>query len=216
MMPHDRALQEAVLAELVWEPSINAAHIGVTADTGIVTLSGHVENFLQKRNAEKATARVRGVRAVVEELLVKLALPLKYGDEEIARAALNRLDWEDSVPAGTVKVRVEQGWVTLSGLVEWHFQREAAEKVLRGMTGIVGIQNDTIVKSHPVASDIRAEIDAALHRSRFDPSTITVTAEGGVVTLSGTVPTMSDRYVACQTAWNSKATSAVHNDLAVA
>ncbi|MEG8040358.1 BON domain-containing protein [Sphingomonas sp. LR60] len=143
-------------------------------------------------------------------------MPLKYGDEEIARAALNRLDWEDSVPAGVIKVRVEQGWVTLSGMVEWNFQREAAEKVLLGMMGIVGIQNDTTVKPHPVASNIRAEIDAALHRSRFDPDTITVTAEGGTVTLSGTVPTMSDRYVACQTAWNSKATSAVHNDLVVA
>ena len=215
-MSEDRALQDAVLAELRWEPSIDVAHIGVTADAGVVTLTGHVESYVQKRNAEKAVSRVRDVKAVVVELVVRLPIPRQHGDEEIARAALTRLDWEEGVPTAHVKVQVESGWLTLSGQVEWHYQREAAEKVLRGMTGVVGIANEMTVKAHPVAADVRAEIDAALHRSRFDPDTITVTTEGGTVVLSGTVPTLSDRFIACRTAWNSRATSAVKNDLIVA
>lgn len=215
-MPQDRALQESVLTELVWEPSVDVAHIGVTAERGIVTLTGHVENFLQKRNAEKATARVRGVRAVVEELEVRLPFPLKHGDEEIAKAALNRLDWEVDVPKDVVTIRVENGWVTLTGCVEWHFQREAAERVLRGLVGVVGIQNEIITKVHPIAQDVTAEIDAALHRSRFDPRTMTVAADGGKITLSGTVPTLADRYVACQTAWKSRGATEVENNLVVA
>lgn len=215
-MPQDRALQEAVLAELGWEPSVNAGHVGVTAEAGIVTLTGHVENFLQKRTAEKAAARVRGVRAVVDALRVRLPMPLHYGDEEIARAALNRLDWEADVPVDCVQVTVENGWVTLSGRVEWRYQHEAAERILRGMSGVVGIQNEITIKPHPLAQDVSAEIDAALHRSRFDPSTMSVTTEGGTVTLSGTVATLADSYVACQTAWRAPGTTAVQNDLLVA
>ena len=215
-MPQDRALQESVCTELTWEPSVNVAHIGVTADNGIVTLTGHVENFLQKRNAEKATARVRGVKAVVEQLEVRLPFPLKHGDEEVAKAALNRLEWEVDVPKDMITIQVENGWVTLTGRVEWHFQREAAERVLRGLTGVVGIQNEITTKAHPIVQDVTAEIDAALHRSRFDPRTITVTADGGKVTLSGTVPTLSDRYIACQTAWKSSGATGVENNLIVA
>jgi osmotically-inducible protein OsmY len=215
-MTNDRTLQESVLTELVWEPSVDVAHIGVTADNGIVTLTGHVENFLQKRNAEKATARVRGVKAVVEKLEVRLPFPLKHGDEEIAKAALNRLDWEVDVPKDVVTIQVENGWVTLSGRVEWHFQREAAERVLRGLTGVVGIENEVTARAHPIVQDVTAEIDAALHRSRFDPRTITVSAEGGKVTLSGTVPSLADRYVAGQTAWKSRGATAVANELVVA
>ena len=215
-MPHDRALQEAVLTELGWEPSINAGHVGVTAEAGIVTLTGHVENFLQKRNAEKAASRVRGVRAVVEALRVRLPLPLEYGDEEIAKAALNRLAWEADVPADDVRVRVENGSVTLSGRVEWRHQREAAERVLRGMSGIVGVENEIEVKIHPLAQDVSSEIDAALHRSQFDAATILVATDGGTVTLSGTVDNLSDSYVACQTAWKAPGTTAVRNHLVVA
>lgn len=215
-MPQDRALQESVLTELFWEPSVDVAHIGVTADRGVVTLTGHVENFLQKRNAEKATARLRGVRAVVEELEVRLPFPLKHSDEQIAKAALNRLDWEVDVPKDVVTIRVENGWVTLTGRVEWHFQREAAERVLRGLTGVVGIQNEITTKVHPIAQDVTAEIDAALHRSRFYTRTITVAADCGKITLSGTVPTLAHRYVACQTAWRSRGATEVENKLVVA
>ena len=215
-MSQDRALQETVLAELGWEPSIDAGHIGVTAENGIVTLSGHVENFLQKRTAEKAAARLRGVRAVVEALRVSLPLPLDYGDEEIAKAALNRLDWEADVPDDSVRVTVENGWVTLSGRVEWRFQSDAAERILRGMSGVVGLQNDVAIKAHPLAQDVAAAIDAALHRSRFDPTTMSVATDGGTVTLTGTVATLADSYVACQTAWKAPGATAVRNELVVA
>jgi osmotically-inducible protein OsmY len=215
-MPYDRALQEAVLTELGWEPSINAGHIGVTADGGVVTLTGHVENFLQKRNAQKAAAGVKGVRAVVEELRVRMPLPLQQGDEEIAKAVLNRLEWEASVPADDVKVEVDTGWVTLSGEVEWHYQREAAERVLHGMAGLIGILNEIAVKAHPLATDIAAEIGAALHRSQFDSGSVKVSADEGAVTLTGTVASLAESDLACQMAWKSRGTCNVRNDLIVA
>ncbi len=120
------------------------------------------------------------------------------------------------MPKGVVAIRVENGWVTMRGCVEWRFQREAAERVLRGLTGVVGIQNEITTKAHPIEQDVTAEIDAALHRSRFDPRTITVTAEGGRVTLNGTVPTLADRHVACQTAWKARGATEVENNLVVA
>jgi osmotically-inducible protein OsmY len=168
-MTADRALQESVLTELSSEPSIDAAHIGVMVDGGVVSLSGHVENFLQKRNAEMATARVRGVRAVVEGLEVRMPVPLKQRDEVIAKAALNRLDSEVNVPKNVVTITVENGWVTLTGRAGWHFQRQAAERVLRGLVGVVGIQNEMTTNAHPIEAEVTAEIDAALHRSRFEP-----------------------------------------------
>jgi osmotically-inducible protein OsmY len=215
-MPHDRALQEAVLTQLGWEPSIDAGHIGVTADEGVVTLTGHVENFLQKRTAEKAAAGVRGVRAVVKELRVRMPLPLQHGDEEIAKVALHRLEWEANVPADDVMVEVDTGWVTLSGEVEWHFQREAAERVLRGMAGVVGILNEIAVQKHSLATGIAAEIGAALHRSQFDAEAVVVSDDDGVITLTGTVANLTDSETACQTAWKARGTASVKNDLVVA
>ena len=156
-MTQNRALQEAVLAALWRDPSVNAAHIGIAADAGVVTLYGHVENFAEKQCAEEAAARVGAVKAVVEELAVKLPLPLEYGDEEIARAALNRFDRENSPSFDTIKVRVESGWVTLSGQVEYQGQREAAERVLLGVSGIVGIENETTVVPHASRTTIEGD-----------------------------------------------------------
>jgi osmotically-inducible protein OsmY len=120
-MSQDRQLQEAVLAEFLWEPSITAAHIGVTAADGVVTLTGHVPNFLEKHAAEKAAARVKGVKAVAQELEVRLPNDFKRSDEEVARAAVDRLAWEVTVPRDAIKVKVEKGWVTLTGEVAWQF-----------------------------------------------------------------------------------------------
>ena len=215
-MSHDRQLQEAVLAEFVWEPSVNAAHIGVTANDGIVTLTGHVESYTQKRAAEKAAARVKGVKAVAEKIEVHLHSSMIRSDEDIARAAVDRLAWEVTVPADAVKVQVEHGWVTLSGEVPWHFQKLAAERNVRGLFGVIGIINQVTIKPRAGATDIGHDIDKALHRGWFDPTKITVTTQGGKVKLTGTVDTPGDRYIAGATAWGAAGTTNVENDLIIA
>jgi osmotically-inducible protein OsmY len=214
-MFQDRQLQEAVLAEFRWEPSITAAHIGVTANSGVVTLSGHVEDYSQKHAAGRAAARVRGVKAVAEEIEVQLPFDTQRSDEHIARAAIDRLAWEVSVPSDTMKVTVEHGWVTLTGQVDWHFQKEAAERNVRGLYGVIGVTNNTTIKPRPDVPTIGHDIDVALHRSWFDHETITVSAVGGKVRLTGTVHTPADRRTAGSTAWAAPGTTAVENDLVI-
>ena len=215
-MTQDRQLQEAVLAEFEWEPSVTAAHIGVIAKNGVVTLTGHVSNYMQKHAAEKAAARVKGVKGVVEELKVNLLSGMVRGDENIANAALDRLAWDVSVPADAIKVKVESGWVTLTGKVDWHYEQQAAERMVRSLHGVMGVFNETTIKPRPDATNISSNIDRALHRSWFDSKTITVTATGGKVKLTGSVDTPSDRFVAGATAWGAPGATQVENDLVIA
>ena len=215
-MTQDRQLQEAVLAEFEWEPSVTAAHIGVIANHGVVTLTGHVGNYMEKRAAERAAGRVKGVKAVIEQLEVQLHPGMARTDEAIANAAVDRLAWDVSVPAGAVKVAVEKGWVTLTGALNWHFEQQAAERMVRGLYGVLGVFNETTIKPRPDATNISNNIDRALHRSWFDPKTITVTATGGKVKLTGSVETPSDRFVAGATAWGAPGATQVENDLVIA
>jgi len=215
-MTEDRKLQEAVLAELSWEPSVTAGHIGVTARHGVVTLTGHVESFAEKHAAETAAGRVKGVVAVAEEIEVKLPFERQRGDEEIAAAATERLSWDVSVPKDAVKVKVEKGWITLSGEVDRHFQKDAAEQDVRRLMGVVGVSNQTTIKPTLNIADISDKIVHALHRSWFfDPKNISVTAEGGTVRLSGTVHSISERADALATAWAAAGTTDVVNDILV-
>ncbi len=215
-MHNDSQLQQAVLAELHWEPSVTAGHIGVTANAGVVSLSGHVESYDQKRAAETATRRVKGVKAVAEEIEVRLPVHTKRDDDEIAAAAVNRLDWDGSLAPDAVKVKVEQGWVTLTGEVTWHFQREAAATDVHNLLGVVGVSNLITIKPRVNAGDISDDITHALHRSwLFDPKTIKVSALGGNIRLSGTVHSWHDRNVAAATAWAAPGAIAVENDITV-
>ncbi|MCJ2039098.1 BON domain-containing protein [Methylobacterium sp. J-059] len=214
-MTMDKTLQTNVLAELSWEPSVTAAHIGVTAKDGVVTLTGHVQNYMEKHAAEKAAGRVKGVRAVAEEIEVRLPFEARKSDDQIAAALVQRLDWNVSVPDEAVKVKVEKGWVTLTGRVEWQYQKAAAEHDIRGMLGVVGITNLITINPHPNATDISADITRALHRSWYDPKTISVTAHGGVVHLGGTVHTWYDRQLAGWTAWGAPGATTVDNDIRV-
>ena len=214
-MSEDRQLQEAVLAEFLWEPSITAAHIGVAATDGVVTLTGHVPNYLEKHAAEKAAARVKGVRAVAQELEVRLPFPTERSDEDIAHAAIDRLAWEVTVPRDAIKVRVDKGWVTLTGEVEWHYQKDAAERMIRGLHGVIGVSNQATIKTRVNITDIGHDIGIALHRSWVDPKTVNVSADGGKVKLTGTVHTLRDRFAAGSTAWGSPGTTDVENDLIV-
>jgi len=212
----DTQLQEAVLAELGWDPSVTAAHIGVAANAGVVTLTGHVETFAEKHAAETAAHRVRGVLAVAEEIEVQLPFERVRGDEEIAAAALERLAWDSSVPGDAVSVKVEQGWVTLTGQVEWYYQRQAAGENVARLHGVVGVSNHIGVKPVVNVSDIGSKIRHALNRSWLtDDQTITVAADGGQIHLTGTVRSPYDRQVAFAAAWSAPGAIEVQNDLAI-
>ena len=214
-MSHDSELQQAVLSELGWEPSVTAAHIGVAASAGIVTLTGHVKTYAEKYAAETAAGRVKGVKAVAEELEIRLETEMSRTDEAIATAAVDRLAWDVSVPHDSVKVKVEKGWVTLSGQVNWWYQKEAAEQDVRRLFGVLGVSNQTTIKMKVDTSNLSDDIKHALHRSWFDPKTVDVSAEGGYVKLTGTVHSMHDRLMAGGTAWAARGVTHVENDIAV-
>jgi osmotically-inducible protein OsmY len=215
-MSQDKELQDSVMFELGWEPSVDAAHIGVTANAGVVTLTGHVESFPQKIAAERAAARVKGVKAVAEEIEVKLPYEVSRDDESIAAAAVERLAWDSSVPPAAVEIRVEKGWVTLNGDVDWYFQKEAAGQTVRTLIGVVGVSNLIEIKPTVNADDVSQNITRALHRSWFyDPNSIVVSAQGGKIKLSGQVTTWNARDLAGTTAWSAPGATFVENDISV-
>jgi len=215
-MNNDHKLKTDVLAELAWEPSVTADHIGVTAKDGVVTLTGHVNTFWQKHAAEKAAGRVQGVKALAEEIEIRLPLHFKRADDEIAAAALSRLSWESSIPPDAVKVKVEKGYVTLTGQVDWYYQIDSVAMMIRSLSGVTGVSNQLSIKVRPNTATISDDITHALHRSWFfDENNIKVTAEGGKVRLTGTVDSWSDLRKAASTAWAAPGTTSVQNDLRV-
>lgn len=216
-MSQDNQLQKEVLAELTWEPSIVAAHIGVMANDGVVTLTGHVTSFAEKYAAERAAGRVKGVRAVAEEIEVKLPFDSKREDDEIAAAAIERMAWDIFVPKDAIKVKVEKGWITLSGTVEWGYQRQSAAQDVRRLSGVVGVSNQIMIKpkASANATNISNDIEHALHRSWFSPTAVKVTADGGSVHLTGTVHSFHDRDMAAITAWAAPGATTVTNDILV-
>lgn len=214
-MLDDKHLTQAVLDELKWEPSVNAAQIGVTAKDGIVTLMGSVDSYAEKHAAETAALRVQGVKGVAEEIAVKLPSHVQHGDNEIADAAVNRLAWNVSVPKDAIKVMVSKGWVTLTGSVQWHYQHNAAADAVRTLWGVTGVSNQITIKPTLNASNIKADIEDALNRSWFSPENISVTTRDGMVTLSGTVVYWDERALAGTTAWAAPGVTSVTNNIRV-
>lgn len=215
-MSNDSDLQKSVMAELTWEPSVTAAHIGVTAKNGVIALSGHVESYAQKHAAEVAVTRVKGVKAVAEELEVRLPVDAMRSDDGIATAAVERLSWDVSVPRDAVKVKVEKGWVTLSGQVDWYFQKDLAGQDIRRLVGVKGLSNLLTIKPKVDAKHISADITHALHRTWFyEPNKVSVSASGGHVKLSGHVETYYDRETAENTAWAAAGVTGVENDIVI-
>ncbi len=216
-MSHDNELTSAVLAELKWEPSVEASHVGVAAKNGVVTLVGHVGSFVEKQAAETAASRVKGVRAIAEEIEVRLPFNVKHDDEAIAAAAVSRIAWNSSIPKDMVKVKVEKGWVTLSGMVEWNYQKTSAVQDIRWLSGVVGVSNEIKIKPRVNAANISTDINQALNRSWFneDPRTVYVSAHGGKVTLTGNVSSSFDRQTAEDTAWAAPGVTSVENDIRV-
>jgi osmotically-inducible protein OsmY len=211
----DQTLQRAVMDELEWEPSINAAHIGVTANNGAVTLTGHVDSYMERSAAERAAGRVNGVKAVVEELEVRYPFDTP-DDDDIVKSAIDALSWDLEVPKNKVTVKVEKGWITLSGTVDWYFQRNAAAADVRKLRGVVGMTNDIDIKPTVQASNVQAKIKAAFARNaQIDADNIRVTANGGKVTLMGNVDSWYERSLAEDTAWSAPGVTQVEDRLII-
>lgn len=201
-MKTDSQLQKDVMAELEWEPSVEHANIGVAAKDGVVTLSGFVSNYASKLAAEKATRRVKGVRGIAEEIEVRFATDAKTADPEIAKRIADMFDWSVTIPKGKISVKVEHGWVTLSGDVSYHYHRKAAHDLASRITGVKGVTNLIEVKKNPSPYDIRQSIMDAFKRSAdLDASTISVVADGDTVKLSGKVHSGYERRIAERAAW---------------
>jgi len=187
-MKTDAKLQQDVMKELQWEPTIKAAEIGVAVKDGVVTLSGYVDNYVKKSAAERAATRVFGVRAVAENIQARLPGSLKRSDEDLAGAVANVLEWNVLVPHDRVKVKVQEGLVTLSGEVDWGYQKFAAEEAVRYLMGVVWFSNQITVKPLVKPQNIKDKIVSAFQRNALlDSRRITVETRGGCVILSGSV-----------------------------
>jgi osmotically-inducible protein OsmY len=198
----DTQLQQDILAELKWEPSINAAEIGVEVKDGIVTLAGHVNTYAEKWDAERATQRVAGVKALAVEMDVKIEGMNNRTDADIARSAENVLQWTTYLTKDAVKIKVEKGWVTLTGEVEWQYQRQAATAAIRYLMGVTGVSDQITIKTKVSAPVIKSDIEAALkRRARQDAQDISVSVHGADVTLTGKVHSWSERELAHTSAW---------------
>jgi osmotically-inducible protein OsmY len=209
-------LRQKVQAELEWEPSLDAEGIGVAVHEGAITLTGHVQNYMQKLAAEKAAKRVADVIAVANDLVVRPTGSMMRDDTDIAREVADVLGWNVGVPEG-VKAVVMNGWVTLSGTVEWGFQKRAAEKAIRGLRSVRGISNDIVLKQRPTPTDVKHRIDQAFERSaQVDADHIDVSVRDGRVTLTGTVRSWSERMEAEYAAWAAPGVTSVKNHLKVA
>jgi osmotically-inducible protein OsmY len=212
----DAALKGEILEELEWEPGIKAARIGVGVRDGVVTLSGEVDSYHEKVEAERATLRVAGVKGIANELEIRLPGASHRTDADIARAAVDGLEWNSSIPSERIKVVVKNGWVTLEGDVDWGYQRTAAEEAVRRLTGVVGISNHVTVKARPTAPGIKTRIEEAFKRSaEVDAGRISAEITDSSVILRGTVRSWAEKQEAERVAWASPGVGTVQNKIVI-
>jgi osmotically-inducible protein OsmY len=215
-MKTDSQLQQDVLAELAWEPSVNAAEVGVEVKDGIVTLAGHVRSFVEKWEAERAAQRVSGVRGLAVEMDVNLPGSSRRNDVDIVRSVENALQWMTYVPQDAIKVLVESGWVTLTGEVAWEYQRKAATDGVRGLMGVTGVSDQISIKHMASSNGVKADIEAALkRRAHTDGQNISVEVHGADVTLRGRVHSWSERDLVASCAWGSAGVHSVSDNITV-
>jgi osmotically-inducible protein OsmY len=212
----DKVLRQFIIDDLNFEPSIDSANIGVAVEKGVVTLSGHVASYAEKIAAERAVQRVRGVKAIAQEIEVRYPDQAKRSDDEIAQRALNILKWSVQVPADRIQVKVEKGWITLTGAVPWQYQRLAAESAVRKLSGIVGVTNliEIEIKPHVAASDVQRKITDSLKRNaEVEADSIRVVVDNDKVILEGKVKTWYERGLAKRAAWSAPGVTMVEDRL---
>ncbi|MEX2283417.1 MAG: BON domain-containing protein [Gemmatimonadota bacterium] len=216
-MKNTELLQRDVVEELAWDPQVDSSHIAVTvSDGGIVTLAGSVGSFAEKLAAEMAALRVAGVRAIADELAVKLLPDSLIADERIAKAAADALHFNVAVPRNGVTVRVENGWITLAGEVPWNYQRRAAEKAMWLLHGVKGVINLISLEPRVDQGHIKHRIEAAYKRNaQIDAGHVTVAVLDDRVMLSGTVSSWTARAQAEAAAWSAPGVTRVENELTI-
>ena len=212
----DESVQRDVLAELKWDARVSPNEVGVAVKNGIVTLTGRVDSYLKKWSAEEAAHRVRGVKAVANELEVKLPGSDERTDEDIAAAAIDSLQWNVGVTADDIQLTVSKGWVTLQGDVEWNYQKTEAERVVRNLRGVKGVTNLLTVKPRVKPDELKENIENALIRNaRTDARNVDVEVEGSKVILKGKVRSFSEKEEAERAAWLAPGVTSVDNRLTV-
>ncbi|NUO71766.1 MAG: BON domain-containing protein [Frateuria sp.] len=215
-MKTDMDIKADVTGELMWDPAVNATNIGVAVKDGIVTLSGTVDTYMQKHSVERAARRVGGVRGIAVDLEVRLAPGHARTDSEIAQAAAHALLWHSLVPHDTVKVEVEDGWLTLAGEVDWPYQSASAEQAVRPLVGVKGVQNEIRLRQRVNATELRQELGAAFSRHAVrEARDISVEVDGSEVTLRGTVDSLAEHDAAIGTARGAKGVTRVVDRLHV-
>jgi osmotically-inducible protein OsmY len=215
-MRSDAQLRTDVLAELEWDPAIKAATVGVTAKDGVVTLTGHLDSYAEKYAAERAAQRVKGVQALAVEIKVKLPAGDARTDADIAQAAERALAWSALVPAGKIKPMVEGGWVTLTGEVEWEYQRRAAEKAVRNLMGVTGVSDMVKITPRLQASDVDKKLREALARqAQRESDRIQIAVDGSKVSLRGSIHSFAEFNAVQNAAWSVPGVASVANHLTV-
>lgn len=214
MADTDSQIQKDVMDELRWQPFLNASEIGVSVKDGIVTLSGTVNNYTKKKIAEKVVQNIKGVKAVAEDIIVKYPNSQIKTDAEIAEAVIYTLKWNSYIPDDTIKIKVEDGWITLEGEVEWEFQRNGASRAVRDITGVCGISNLLTISPGVNNNEVKQAIRSALHRSAtIDANHIQVEVQGHKVILTGKVRSIAEKKDAGNAAWNTPGITIVDNKL---
>ncbi len=212
----DEAIQTDILEELKWDTRVRPNEIGVAVKDGIATLTGWVDSYLKKMAAEEAAHRVPGVKAVVNEIEVRLPGSAERTDHDLAKAVLNALRWDAAIPTGKVDVTVSQGWVTLKGEVDYAFQKRDAERAVQHLAGVKGVTNLIMVKPQVFPSDLKQQIERALIRNaETDARRITVEVEGSKVILRGTVRSYAEKQAAEDTVWAAPGVTEVDNHIMV-
>jgi osmotically-inducible protein OsmY len=212
----DKTLRQTVMDELEWDPSFNAQHIGVAVEEGVVTLTGHVGSYIERLAAEKAVKRVKGVRAIAEEIEVRFPGDKKTSDDQIAKRALDVIAWDSTIPKDKIQIKVQNGFVTLSGEVDWFYQRDDAEAAVRKLTGVKGLSNEVKVKPQVRGTDIKQRIETALKRNaEVEADAIKVTVQEGRVILDGKVKAWYERELAERTAWSAPGVISVEDRISI-
>ena len=215
---NDFTLRSDVIDELEYEPSIEAANIGIAENDGIVTLSGHVGSYAEKQAALTAVRRVIGVQAIADEIEVRYSSSKKTSDDQIAKRAVDILRWDNLLPSDAIQVLVHNGWVTLSGKVKWHYQRKTAEDDVRKLSGVIGVINKIEIMPVAQTSNIKQKIEDALKRhAEVEAKAIKVTVrDGNKVVLEGKVDNWDERYAVENAAWSAPGVVAVEDNLKIA